>query len=139
MDSAVHKLSGSYPLLILCSILGTLRRYRQPVADTLWNRVKRRHAQTSRVAGVTSFKLRPMFSPRRRLPVTEGILLRWYPLIDEDRKTGHSFSQPDLLIAATGAHHGRTVVTREISQFLFFQLRLHKKAKHGPILHPLLR
>jgi len=58
-----------------------------------------------------------MFNPQRTLPVTEEILLKWRSLMEEGRKTGHTFSQPDLLIAATAALHGLTVITRDISQF----------------------
>jgi predicted nucleic acid-binding protein len=38
-------------------------------------------------------------------------------LLEDGRKTGHTFSQPDLIIAATAAHHGMTIVTRDRSQF----------------------
>jgi len=30
---------------------------------------------------------------------------------------GHTFSQPDLIIAATAIHHGLTVVTRDRSDY----------------------
>lgn len=62
-------------------------------------------------------KVRPMFDPERTLPVTEDIVLKWRMLMEEGRKTGHTFSQPDLLIAATAGHHGLTVVTRDRAQF----------------------
>jgi hypothetical protein len=45
-------------------------------------------------------KVRPMFDGRV-LQITEDILLKWRLLVEEGRKTGHTFSQPDLLIAAT--------------------------------------
>jgi toxin FitB len=61
-------------------------------------------------------KVRPMFS-RRILQVTEDILLKWRLLVEEGRKTGHTFSQPDLLIAATAIEHGLTVVTRDRSDY----------------------
>ena len=64
-----------------------------------------------------TFKVRPMFDPERTLPVTEEILIKWRLLLEDGRKTGHTFSQPDLIIAATAAHHGMTVVTRDRSQF----------------------
>ncbi len=64
-----------------------------------------------------TIKVRPMFDPKRTLPVTEDIVLKWRTLMEDGRKTGHTFSQPDLLIAATAAHHGITVVTRDRSQF----------------------
>ena len=60
--------------------------------------------------------IRPMFE-QRVLPVTEDIMFRWRVLLEEGRKTGHTFSQPELIIAATGLHHGLTVVTRDRSDF----------------------
>ena len=33
------------------------------------------------------------------------------------RKVGHTFAQPDLLIAATALHHGLVVVTRDTSEY----------------------
>jgi toxin FitB len=60
--------------------------------------------------------IRPTFD-RRVLPVTEDIMFRWRILLEEGRKTGHTFSQPDLIIAATAVHHGLTVVTRDRSDF----------------------
>ena len=61
-------------------------------------------------------KMRPMFDGRV-LPITEEILLKWRLLVEEGRKTGHTFSQPDLMIAATALHHGLTVVTRDRSDY----------------------
>ena len=60
--------------------------------------------------------LRPAFAGRI-LPVTEDILLRWRTLMEEGRKIGHTYSHPDLIIAATALHHGLTVVTRDRSDF----------------------
>ena len=60
--------------------------------------------------------IRLMFG-QRVLPVTEDIMFRWRVLLEEGRKTGHTFSQPDLIIAATAVHHGLTVVTRDRSDF----------------------
>jgi predicted nucleic acid-binding protein len=57
-------------------------------------------------------KVRPMFN-QRVLQITEDIMLKWRLLVEEGRKTGHTFSQPDLIIAATAQHHGLTVVTRD--------------------------
>jgi len=61
-------------------------------------------------------KVRPMFDGRV-LEITEEILLKWRLLVEGGRKTGHTFSQPDLMIAATAIHHGLTVVTRDRSEF----------------------
>jgi len=38
-------------------------------------------------------------------------------IVEEGRKAGHTFSQPDLIIAATALHHGLTVVTRDRSEY----------------------
>jgi toxin FitB len=64
-----------------------------------------------------TFKVRPMFSAERTLPVTEDIMLKWRVMLEDGRKVGHTFSQPDLIIAATAAHHGLTVVTRDQSHY----------------------
>ena len=60
--------------------------------------------------------LRPAFAGRI-LPVTEDILLKWRTLMKDGRKTGHTYSHPDLVIAATALHHGFTVVPRDRSDF----------------------
>ena len=57
-------------------------------------------------------RVRPMFA-QRVLPVTEDIMFKWRLLVEEGRKVGHTFSQPDLIIAATALHHGLTVVSRD--------------------------
>ena len=61
-------------------------------------------------------KVRPMFG-QRVLSISEDIMFKWRMLVEEGRKAGHTFSQPDLIIAATAAHHGLTVVTRDRSDF----------------------
>ena len=66
--------------------------------------------------GWLTHKVRPMFD-ERILPVTEDIMFTWRLLVEEGRKTGHTFSQPDLIIAATGLHHGLTVVTRDAGDY----------------------
>ena len=60
--------------------------------------------------------LRPAFAGRI-LPVTEDILLKWRLLMEDGRKIGHTYSHPDLVLAATALHHGLTVVTRDRSDF----------------------
>ena len=57
-------------------------------------------------------RVRPMFE-QRVLAVTEDIIFKWRLLVEEGRKVGHTFSQPDLIIAATALHHGLTVVSRD--------------------------
>jgi predicted nucleic acid-binding protein len=61
-------------------------------------------------------KVRPMFQ-QRVLQITEDIMLKWRLLVEEGRKAGHTFSQPDLIIAATALHYGLTVVTRDRSDY----------------------
>ena len=45
-------------------------------------------------------------------------------LVDEGRKVGHTYSQPDLLIAATGLQHGLTVVSRDTGDYARTGVRL---------------
>ena len=60
--------------------------------------------------------IRPMFD-QRVLPVSEDVMFRWRIMLEDGRKAGHTFSQPDLIIAATALQHGLTVVTRDRSDF----------------------
>ena len=60
--------------------------------------------------------LRPMFE-QRTLPVSEEVMFRWRLLVEAGRKARHTFSQPDLIIAATGLCYGLTVVTRDVREF----------------------
>jgi toxin FitB len=72
-------------------------------------------AEPNRRAELTDWlahKVRPMFE-NRILLVTEDVMFRWRLLVEEGRKAGHTFSQPDLIIAATAIEHGLTVVTRD--------------------------
>jgi hypothetical protein len=71
-------------------------------------------------------KVRPMFD-QRVLPVSEDVMFKWRLLVEEGRKSGHTFSQPDLIIAATALHHGLTLVSRDVADF--------EKAR-VPILNP---
>jgi len=61
-------------------------------------------------------KLRPMFE-ERSLEVSEDIMLKWRLLVEDGRKSGHTFAQPDLIIAATALHHGLTIVSRDTSEY----------------------
>ncbi len=73
-------------------------------------------AQRAELHDWLTHKLRPMFTARV-LPVSEDIMFTWRLLVNEGRKAGHTFSQPDLIIAATGLHHGLTIVTRDSAGF----------------------
>jgi len=59
-----------------------------------------------------NLQLRPMFQ-NRALPVSEDVMFKWRLMVEGGRKAGHTFSQPDLLIAATALHHGLTIVSRD--------------------------
>jgi predicted nucleic acid-binding protein len=61
-------------------------------------------------------EVRPMFE-NRILDITEDIVLIWPLLVEKGRKTGHTFSQADLMIAATARHHGLTIVSRDTSEY----------------------
>jgi predicted nucleic acid-binding protein len=61
-------------------------------------------------------RIRPMFN-QRVLAVSEDVMFKWRLLVEEGRKVGHTFSQPDLIIAATALHHGLTVVTRDTADY----------------------
>jgi hypothetical protein len=71
-------------------------------------------------------KVRPMFE-QRVLAITEDIMLKWRVLVEEGRKAGYTFSQPDLIIAATALHHGLTVVSRDVNEY---------ERAHVPVLNP---
>jgi toxin FitB len=61
-------------------------------------------------------KVRPMFE-QRVLPVTEDVMFKWRLLVEEGRKSGDTFSQPDLIIAATALVHDLTVVSRDTADY----------------------
>lgn len=61
-------------------------------------------------------RLRPMFAGRV-LEISEDIMVKWRLLVEAGRKVGHTFSQPDLIIAATARHHGLTVVSRDTAEY----------------------
>lgn len=60
--------------------------------------------------------LRPWFSDRV-LAVNEDVILVWRQMVEKGRKQGHTYSQPDLFIAATAALHDLCVATRNIIDF----------------------
>ena len=61
-------------------------------------------------------KVRPMFEGRA-LPVSEDVMFKWRLLVEDGRKAGYTYSQPDLIIGATALQHGLTVVSRDTSDF----------------------
>lgn len=78
-----------------------------------------RVADASRRAELNSWlnlTVRPMFE-HRVLPIGEDVMLKWRLLVEDGRKSGHTYSQPDLIIAATALHHGLTVVSRDTADY----------------------
>lgn len=73
-------------------------------------------ARRSELNDWLAHKVRPMFE-QRVLAITEDIMFKWRLLVEEGRKVGHTFSQPDLIIAATGQHHGLTIVSRDTADY----------------------
>jgi predicted nucleic acid-binding protein len=71
-------------------------------------------------------KVRPIFEGRA-LAVSEDVMFKWRLLVEDGRKAGHTYSQPDLIIAATALHHGLTVVSRDTGEF---------KRARVPVLNP---
>jgi len=61
-------------------------------------------------------KVRPMFE-QRVLPISEDVMFKWRLLVEDGRKARHTFSQPDLIIAATALDHGLTVVSRDVGDY----------------------
>ena len=69
-------------------------------------------------------KVRPMFD-QRVLMVSEDVMLKWRLLVEEGRKVNLTFSQPDLIIAATALYHGLTLVTRDTDGFARTPVQLY--------------
>ena len=61
-------------------------------------------------------RVRPQFADRI-LAVSEDVMFRWRVLVEDGRRQGHIFSQPDLIIAATALHHGLSIVTRNVADY----------------------
>lgn len=102
---------ASQPLDLLCISVVTLAEIRfgiELVPDP---------AHCSELLDWLTHKVRPMFE-QRILAVTEDIMFKWRLMVEQGRKSGHTFSQPDLIIAATGQHHGLTVVSRDTAEYV---------------------
>ncbi len=77
-------------------------------------------SNTNRRAALTAWlnnSVRPMFAGRT-LPISEDVMLEWRLLVEEGRKSGYTYAQPDLVIGATALHHGLTIVTRNTGDFV---------------------
>jgi predicted nucleic acid-binding protein len=73
-------------------------------------------AKRSELNDWLAHKVRPLFA-QRVLGVSEEVMLRWRLLVDGGRKAGYTYSQPDLIIAATALVHDLAVVTRDTVEF----------------------
>ena len=72
-------------------------------------------SDSARRAALTDWlthKVRPMFD-QRVLEISEDVMFKWRLLVEQGRKRGYTYSQPDLIIAATALTHGLTVVSRD--------------------------
>jgi predicted nucleic acid-binding protein len=70
--------------------------------------------------------LRPWFA-NRILDIDDHVVLAWRKMIKLGRSQNHTFSQPDLFIAATAAVHDLCVVTRNLDDFFVARV---------PVLNP---
>lgn len=70
--------------------------------------------------------LRPWFA-NRILEIDEDVILTWRRMVEIGRTRNHTFSQPDLFIAATASVHNLCVVTRNTDDFV---------TAHVPVLNP---
>jgi toxin FitB len=52
-------------------------------------------------------------------------MFRWRLLVEEGRSTGHTYSQPDLIIGTTTLEHKLTVVTRDTADYVRARVRVH--------------
>jgi len=57
------------------------------------------------------------------MPITHWLLYADHEVdpicrsLTDGRKSGHTYSQPDLIIAASALHYGLTVVSRDTSEY----------------------
>lgn len=61
-------------------------------------------------------KLRLWFG-QRVLEVDEDVILRWREMVQECRQSGHTYSQPDLFLAAIADLHNLCLATRNVNDF----------------------
>lgn len=60
----------------------------------------------------------------RVLEITEDVMFRWRNMVEEGRKIGRTFSQPDLILAATALEHDLILVTRNVEDFVGIGLNI---------------
>lgn len=61
--------------------------------------------------------LRPLFEGRV-VPITEDVLVRWRQVVESGRKRGHTYSEPDIFIAAAALVEQLVVVSRDVGEFV---------------------
>jgi len=76
-----------------------------------------RGARRQQILSWLDHEMRPLFDGRV-LPLSEDVMLRWRLILEDGRRRGHTFSHPDVLIAATAEHFGLTVISRDTSDFV---------------------
>ena len=69
-----------------------------------------------RLRGWLDHHLRRWFEGRI-LELDEEVILEWRRMVQRGRSAGHTFPQPDLLIAASAAVRGLCVATRNLADF----------------------
>jgi predicted nucleic acid-binding protein len=70
--------------------------------------------------------LRPLFAGRV-VSITEDVLVRWRQVVEAGRKRGHTYNEPDVLIAAAALAEQMVVVSRDVGEFL---------EARAPVLNP---
>jgi toxin FitB len=70
--------------------------------------------------------LRPLFEGRV-VPITEDVMLRWRQVVEAGRRRGHTYSEPDVFIAAAALVEQLVVVSRDVRDFV---------EAHVPVLNP---
>ena len=93
-----------------------VRQHGDAGRDPLWDRIGTDANRRAELNAWLTHKVRPLFA-QRVLEVSEEVLFKWRLLVEEGRKSGHTYSQPDLLIAATALHYGMTVVSRDTREY----------------------
>ena len=62
-------------------------------------------------------ELRPWFG-ERVIEIDETVILRWRELVEDGRKVGRTYSQPDLFLGAAADMHDLCLATRNTADFL---------------------
>ncbi len=75
------------------------------------------------IDGLTQW-VRPMFA-QRILPISEDVIFKWRLFLEEGRKTGHTFPQPDLFFSVIALLNGLTVVSRDTSEYEKDRVPIH--------------